>query len=320
MTMPILLHALVAAAYLGVAGAVWRATVGKAGAPARPPTSGEASYRLSATLRAVIVVGWLLHAWLLRDAALIAGNWRFGFALALSATMWIAVALFWFESLLIELVSIWLLLLPLAALCALLPLAFPGSLLLGRMSGADGGAGGSAMSTWLPAHLAVALAAYGLLTIAAVHALYMAALERWLHRTGGAVWRANEGANGVGNRGAPGDRRGEIERGMLAPLPPLLTMERVLFRLIGAGFALLTLTVATGIVFSESLFGRPMRLDHKTVFTLFAWATFALLLIGRAMRGWRGRVALSWTLGGFAFLLLAYAGSRFVLEVILHRV
>ncbi len=310
--MPILLHALVAAAYLGVAGAVWRAALGTRRTPRPTSISNQQPYRLSASLRVVIVLAWLLHAWLLRDAALIDGNWRFGFALALSATMWIAVALFWFESLMIELVSIWLLILPLAALCALLPLAFPGSIVLGRMSGADGGAA----NPWLPAHLAVALAAYGLLTIAAVHALYMATLERRLHRTAGSAWRADEREPADGGS----DSGGEIERVMLLRLPPLLTMERVLFRLIGAGFALLTLTVATGIVFSESLFGRPMRFDHKTVFTLLAWATFAALLIGRALRGWRGRVALSWTLGGFAFLLLAYAGSRFVLEVILHRV
>ncbi len=310
--MPILLHALVAAAYLGVAAAVWRAAVGSRRAPARSSIARERPYRLSTSLRIVIVLTWLLHAWLLRDAALIDGSWRFGFALALSATMWFAVAVFWFESLVIELVSIWLLILPLAALCALLPLAFPGSVALGRISGADGGA----YSAWLPAHLAVALAAYALLTIAAVHALYMAALERWLHRTGGSARRAGEDEPAVDG----GRSGGEFERGVLAPLPPLLTMERVLFRLIGAGFALLTMTVATGIVFSESLFGKPMRLDHKTVFTLLAWVTFAALLIGRAMRGWRGRVALSWTLGGFAFVLLAYAGSRFVLEVILHRV
>ena len=307
--MPILLHALTAAAYLGVAGAVWVAAMQ---APRQPLESSQAPYRLSTALRVVIVLAWLLHAWLLRDAALIEGNWRFGFALALSATMWVAVALFWFESFMFELVSIWLLILPLAAICALLPLAFPGSVMLGRMSGVDGGT----YSAWLPAHLAVALAAYALLTIAAVHALFMAALERWLHRTGGSAWGAAEDGP-VDGRATFG---GTFERGMLEPLPPLLTMERVLFRLIGAGFALLTLTVATGIVFSESVFGRPIRFDHKTVFTLFAWATFALLLIGRAMRGWRGRVALSWTLGGFALLLLAYAGSRFVLEVILHRV
>jgi ABC-type uncharacterized transport system permease subunit len=303
--MPILLHALVAAAYLGVAGAIWRAAIGTRN---RVSSAGDAPYRVSASLRVVIVLTWLLHAWLLRDAAVIDGSWRFGFALALSATMWLAVALFWFESYALQVVSIWLVILPLAALCALLPLAFPGSVLLGRMSGVDGGT----YSAWLPVHLAVALAAYGLLTIAAVHALFMAALDRWLHRTGGSAWREADSESV--------DRRGDIERGMLAPLPPLLTMERVLFRLIGAGFALLTLTVVTGIVFSESLFGRPIRFDHKTVFTLFAWATFGALLIGRAMRGWRGRVALSWTLSGFAMLLLGYAGSRFVLEVILHRV
>ena len=310
--MPILLHALVAAAYLGAAGAVWRASAGPVAEGRAQSTASDARNRLGSTVRIAIVLAWLLHAWLLRDAALIDGNWRFGFALALSATMWVAVALFWFESLVIALVSLWLLLLPLAALCALLPLAFPGSVALGRMSGVDGGT----YSAWLPAHLAVALAAYALLTIAAIHAFFMAALERWLHRTGGSAWRADSDEHVDGGRkGVSG-----IERGVLAPLPPLLTMERVLFRLIGAGFALLTLTVATGIVFSESLFGKPIRFDHKTVFTLLAWATFAALLIGRAMRGWRGRVALSWTLGGFAFLLLAYAGSRFVLEVILHRV
>ena len=175
------------------------------------------------------------------------------------------------------------------------------------MSGADGGA----YSPWLLVHLAVALAAYGLLTIAAVHALFMAALDRWLHRTRGNAWPGAESGP---------DGRGRIERTMLGPLPPLLTMERILFRLIGIGFALLTLTVLSGVVFSEALFGTPIRFDHKTVFTLIAWATFAALLVGRATRGWRGRVALSWTLGGFAMLFLAYAGSRFVLEVVLHKV
>ncbi|MEO8935828.1 MAG: cytochrome c biogenesis protein CcsA [Burkholderiaceae bacterium] len=303
--MPILLHALVAAGYVAVAVAIWRAAV-------RNPSSklgyDEAPYRLSAALRAGIVVAWVIHAWLLRDAALVDGTWRFGFALALSATMWCAVALFWFESFIVPLVSVWLLILPLAALCALLPLAFPGSLALGQLSGADGGG----YSPWLPVHLVVALAAYGLLTIAAVHALYMAALDRWLHRTRGSAW---PGANDAALEG-----RGRIEQSMLGPLPPLLTMERILFRLIGIGFALLTLTVLSGIVFSEALFGKPIRFDHKTIFTLIAWATFGALLIGRVARGWRGRLALSWTLGGFAMLFLAYAGSRFVLEVVLHRV
>lgn len=292
-----------------MAVAIWQAAIAAPmQAAATRGLDGPAAYRLTPPLRWTIVVAWAMHAWLLRDAALVDGNWRFGFALALSATMWLTVAVFWFESFAIELVSIWLAILPLAALCAVLPLVFPGSVALGRMSGADGGE----VSPWLPAHLVVALAAYGLLTIAALHALYMFALDRWLHSTGALPWRAG---------GDDGDSRaGDIQRGMLAPLPPLLTMERILFRLIWAGFILLTLTVLTGVVFSEYLFGRPIRLDHKTVFTLVAWVTFAALLVGRATRGWRGRIALSWTLGGFAMLFLAYAGSRFVLEVILHRV
>jgi ABC-type uncharacterized transport system permease subunit len=105
----------------------------------------------------------------------------------------------------------------------------------------------------------------------------------------------------------------------LDKLPALLTMEKLLFRLIAFGFLLLSLTVLSGIVFSEQLFGRAMRWDHKTVFTLMSWALFGVLLAGRYWRGWRGKTALGFTLAGFAMLLLGYVGSRFVLEVILHR-
>ncbi len=301
--MPILLHALVATGYVAMAIAIWRTA---SRSPQRPAVASDRP-GLSPALRLAIVAVWAVHAWLLRDAALVDDTWRFGFALALSATMWLAVALFWFESFVVPLMSVWLVILPLAALCALLPLVFPGSVALGRLSGADGGG----YSPWLPIHLVVALAAYGLLTIAAVHAVFMAALDRWLHRTRGNAW---PGAD------AGGESRGRIEETMLGPLPPLLTMERILFRLISVGFALLTLTVLSGIVFSEALFHQPIRFDHKTIFTLIAWVTFAALLVGRVVRGWRGRLALSWTLGGFAMLFLAYAGSRFVLEVILHRV
>jgi ABC-type uncharacterized transport system permease subunit len=107
--------------------------------------------------------------------------------------------------------------------------------------------------------------------------------------------------------------------GPLAALPPLLTMEQLLFRVILAGFVFLTLTLVAGIVFSETLFGRAMKFDNKTVFAVVSWFIFAALLTGRYFYGWRGRVALRWTLAGFAALLLAYVGSRFVLEVVLRR-
>lgn len=316
--MSILLHAIVAGGYLGLAAWAWRTALFAAleadriGAPAGAPGSG----RLANGERVAILALWILHAWLIRDAAYSAGVLRFGFALALSATMWLAVALFWFESFIFDLAAMRLAILPLAAVCALLPLVFPGSAELGRMAGADDVAG-APISPWLPAHLAVALAAYGFLTIAALHALVMAALDRWLRGSGAPFLSGDDAAEITTERAA---RRVRIERRLLGSLPPLLTMERILFRLIGTGFVLLSLTVVTGFVFSEALFGRPPSLDHKTGFTLFAWLIFAMLLIGRIARGWRGRVALTWTLTGFTMLFLAYAGSRFVLEVILHRV
>jgi ABC-type uncharacterized transport system permease subunit len=96
-------------------------------------------------------------------------------------------------------------------------------------------------------------------------------------------------------------------------------MERLLFRIIGFGFVLLTMTVVSGVFFSEVLFGTPVKFEHKTIFTLLSWILFSVLLAGRHWRGWRGKTALSFTLMGFATLLLAYVGSRFVMEVILHR-
>jgi ABC-type uncharacterized transport system permease subunit len=102
-------------------------------------------------------------------------------------------------------------------------------------------------------------------------------------------------------------------------LPPLLALERILFRLISIGFICLTVTAVSGIFFSEQVFGRPLTLNHKIVFTLVSWAVFGALLLGRVLWGWRGRTALRLTLGGFVLLLLGYVGSHFVLEVVLGR-
>ena len=101
--------------------------------------------------------------------------------------------------------------------------------------------------------------------------------------------------------------------------PPLLTLERYQFRLIGAGFVLLTLTLISGIVFSEQLFGKPVTFTHKNVFSVAGWLAFAILLFGRWRYGWRGRTALRWILGGTVLLALGYLGSKFVLEVVLRR-
>jgi ABC-type uncharacterized transport system permease subunit len=98
-----------------------------------------------------------------------------------------------------------------------------------------------------------------------------------------------------------------------------MVLERILFRVIAVGFVLLLLTTVTGIVFAEETFGKPLPLNHKTVFSLVATVFVGLLLAGHWLWGWRGRTAIRLTLGGFMLLLLSYVGSRFVLEVVLRR-
>jgi len=181
------------------------------------------------------------------------------------------------------------LVLPVAALNVMLPIFFPGQLI--SIEG---------KSAWFPGHIAIALLAYSTLTIAAFHAVVMAFQEARLHR--------RIALFSVGWVGAA------LER-----LPALLSMERILFRLVFVGFVLLSLTVLSGVVFSEYVFGQAFTWSHKTIFTMLSWVLFGTLLAGRRWRGWRGRTALSLTLTGFLTLLLAYVGTRFVLEVVLHR-
>jgi ABC-type uncharacterized transport system permease subunit len=106
-------------------------------------------------------------------------------------------------------------------------------------------------------------------------------------------------------------------RAPITALPALQTMETLLFRLLAAGFFLLTLAILSGALFIEDLFAQ--HLVHKTVLSLIAWLAFAVLLWGRWRHGWRGRVAMRWTLGAYGTLILAYFGSKLVLEWLLGR-
>ena len=100
-------------------------------------------------------------------------------------------------------------------------------------------------------------------------------------------------------------------------LPSILTLEQLLFRSIGLGFVTLSLSVFSGLIFIDDI--RSQHLTHKTILTILAWLVFGGLLLGRWRFGWRGRTAARWTLTGCALLLLAYVGTRFVLEVVLGR-
>jgi ABC-type uncharacterized transport system permease subunit len=144
-------------------------------------------------------------------------------------------------------------------------------------------------SAWAPLHWLLGVASYGLLGSAVLHGLLLDAAERRLRQ-----------------------RKG------LAPAVsgmPLLQIERITFRFVEAGFAVLSAAIALGILTSTQ-----WRWDHKTVLSLMGWSIFALLLAGRYGRGWRGRQATRWLYAGALVLLLAYVGSRFVLEVLLSRV
>ena len=281
----IVLHLAVSALYGGLALHFWR-TRWRASAPA---ITGMASWE-----RAALLLPILLHAWLLHQELIAPTQLRFGFGQALSVMLLLGVAIYWVESLFYSLEGMQPLVLPVAALAAPLPALFPGLAVT------------HTASLEFRLHLILGMAAYSVFTIAMLHALLMALAERSLHKSRKAP--VGDAARGGGPLNGP-----------LAGLPPLLTLERLLFHLIAMAFVLLTLTLATGILFSESLFGRALRFDHKTLFALLSWLAFAILLVGRYAWGWRGRMALRFTLIGFIMLLLAYVGSRFVLEVVLGR-
>jgi ABC-type uncharacterized transport system permease subunit len=146
----------------------------------------------------------------------------------------------------------------------------------------------AAATPWAPLHWMLGVASYGLFGAAVLHASMLDSADRQLKLKAG---------NGLGPGGLP-----------------LLKLERLTFRFVDAGFVVLSATLLLGIGSTTQ-----WRWDHKTIFSLLGWAVFAGLIAGRHLQGWRGRRATRWLYAGAALLLLAYVGSRFVLEVLLHR-
>jgi len=225
-----------------------------------------------------LVVGWALHLLVL---LLDIGGWgqtaegaRLGFAPVLSMTIWLVLAVYTVESRLVPLPRVRRWLALVGAAAVVLAWLFPGEVR-------------PIASPWAPLHFALGVASYGLFGAAVLHAALLGAAEKRLR---------------LRSAGAP-------EGGM-----PLLQLERLTFRFVEAGFAVLTATLLLGLLTSAQ-----WHWDHKTVFSLLGWAVFAGLLAGRRLRGWRGQRATRWLYAGAALLLLAYVGSRFVLEVMLER-
>ena len=231
-------------------------------------------------LRVMLFSGWVLHGLMLAEG-LLGEVPRFGFAPALSTTVWLVLAVYAIESRLLPQLQAQWALAGLGAGAVLLAEFFPGS------------AYTNAASIWLPLHWALGIASYGLFAVAVAHG--------WLMQRSETAMRSG----GLSTAGVP-----------------LMTLERLTFRFVEAGFVLLSATLLVGWLFAEQLYGRGLawQWNHKTIFSVLAWAAFAALLLGRARLGWRGARAVRMLYIGSGLLLLGYVGSRFVLEVVLNRV
>jgi len=254
---------------------------------AGPSLIALAGYAVAALLPARMSVAhrWaLLAGWIAQAAAIvvdIAGigsdtiGARFGFAPALSVTMWLVLAVYFVESRLVPLPTMRRALAVLGMLVVAVAWAYPGELRP------------HTTARWAPVHWVLGIASYGLFGVAVLH--------------GAMLNRAEQ----------------QMRRRVASPAPlgvPLLRLERLTFRFVGAGFVVLCAALLLG-----AWFANPWRWDHKTVFSILGWLVFALLLAGRRAFGWRGPRATRWLYAGAALLLLAYVGSRFVFEVLLQR-
>ena len=236
-------------------------------------------------VRVALLAAWLLHGALLAVGLLgwQADGARFGFGPALSMTAWLVLTVYAIESRLYPQLQSRKALAGLGAVAVLLGLVFPGAEQTARAS------------LWLPLHWALGIASYGLFAAAVVHAWLMTRSEAQM-RLGVA---GDASLTGV----------------------PLMTLERLMFAFVVAGFVLLSGTLLAGWLFSESLYGQGIawKWNHKTIFSILSWLAFALLLWGRWQWGWRGKRAVRVLYTGAALLLLSYVGSRFVLEILLHK-
>lgn len=219
-----------------------------------------------------------LHPIALYHSILTPEGFNLPFFHAASLVTWIIALVLMLSALTKPIENLGIVLLPLAALTVAVDLLYPSSYLLPHVN-----------SLGMRLHILLSLLSYSLFTLAAVQSGLLAVQNQHLHSR------------------HPG--------GFIRALPPLQTMESLLFEMIGLGFILLSLGLITGFMFLEDMFAQ--HLVHKTILSLISWVVFAVLLWGRFRFGWRGRIAIRWTMSGFVVLMLAYFGSKAVMELIL---
>jgi ABC-type uncharacterized transport system permease subunit len=230
--------------------------------------------------RVLVPLALALHATALFAEVFKGGQLTLGITEALSMFAWQAAALLWGLCLIQPVHVLGVAIYPLAAIAAVAAALWPTSVT------------GIPLTDWkIQLHVVLSLFSAGFLTLAAAQSVTLAMQDRLLHQA-------------APNR-------------IVQALPPLQSMEHLLFVLISLGFFILSLSLLSGLLFVDHLMAQ--HLAHKTVLSLTAWAIFGVLLWGRWRRGWRGRTAIRWTLSGYGVLILAYFGTKLVLEQILSR-
>lgn len=205
-----------------------------------------------------------------------------GVGQAIALVVWLMLLIYWTGSFFYRLEGLQLVLMPLAAVSLIFVACFPGER-----------AGYALSNPVFSIHLLVSILAYSMFAINALIAVFMLLLDYALRQKRNLLLVRN--------------------------LPSLLSLEQMMFKVAWVGFALLSLSLVSGVFFSEQLFGRAFAFTHKTVFGFVAWLIFGVLLLGQYRFGWRGRQAMSWSIAGFVALLFAYVGSKIILELILKR-
>lgn len=233
------------------------------------------------TVFCLTVLAILIHGWVLYHSLFMDSTLNLGLMGALSLVIWVITTLFIVASITRPVENLGILVLPFSAFIMTVNWLMPSPDYF------------ISSSSWLlTSHLIIAILAYGLLGLAVAQAVLLSFQERHL--------------------------RNKQPSPLLHTLPPIQTMESLLFEMITLGFVFLTFTLTSGTLFSEKVFGKPLSFTHHTVFSIGAWIIFGALLLGRWIFGWRGKTVVRWTIGGFVLLLLAYFGSRFVAEFILR--
>jgi len=225
-------------------------------------------------------IALLLHAAVLHGELHTDQGINLSFFNVASLTVWMVSAVLLVSALGKPVETLGLVVFPLACAAMLADLAYPGSHLM------------SGESSWeLRLHVVVSILAYAMLTLATLQAILLAIQDNHL--------------------------RSHHPGGVIRALPPLQTMESLLFEMIGLGFVLLSVSLLSGFAYLEDMFAQHVA--HKTLLSMIGWIVFASLLWGRFRFGWRGTTAIRWTLSGFVLLMLAYFGSKAILELVLNR-